>query len=126
MSLQKDDLEEIKALIRSALPLQQSPPANSLFDMEARDRIIQTNELIRQRQEKDQKTFELLEQQINAIDKKLNVIDARLEKAEKNAELFDKRYKSLATWLNHYQSWSIMLAIATAVSVILGLRYFPF
>lgn len=126
MSLEKSDLEEIKELILSALPPQQSSTTNSLFDMEARDRIIQTNELIRQQQQREQRAFELIEQKIDAIEKKLEVVESCLQKAEKNSELFDKRYKSLASWLNHYQTWSIMLAIATSISVILGLRYFPF
>lgn len=126
MALEASELESIKQMIEaSSQPAQNSAPA-SLFDMEARDRIIQTNELLKQQQQSLNKSLELIEKRLEAADTKLTSVEAILQKGEENAKLFDKRYASLASWLNHYQTWSVMLAIATAVSVILGLRYFPF
>ncbi|GEM_PF-4251680 len=119
MPLENSDLESIKQLLDDLPTTTQNTAPTSLFDMEARDRIIQTNELIKQQQASLSKSLELIE-------KKLDAIEVNLKKNEESSKVFEKRYASLATWLNHYQTWSIMLAVATVASVIIGLRYFPF
>ncbi len=119
MTLEKSDLESIKTLLEATSSAPQSGSPSALFDLEARDRIIQTNDLLKQQQA-------TLEKSLDLIEKKLDVVEAILQKSGESAKLFDTRYASLARWLNHYQTWSILLAIATAASVILGLRYFPF
>lgn len=119
MALEKSDLESIKQLLDTAPSATQNSMPTPLFDMEARDRIIQTNELIKQQQT-------VLTKSLEQIESRLDSIEANLQKSEETSKVFEKRYTSLATWLNHYQTWSVMLAIATVVSVIIGLRYFPF
>lgn len=124
MALDNDDLETIKQLLLSSS--RQEGGASGLFDMEARDRIIQTNELVKQLQSTQTKSIEQLEVKISALEEKLDRLEKSVKKSEELTMVFDKRYASLARWLNHYQSWSIMLAVATVISVILGIRYFPF
>jgi flagellar capping protein FliD len=120
MPLEKSDLDSIKELLDASPSVAQGTTTpTSLFDMEARDRIIQTNELIKQQQTSLAKNLEKIESRLDSI-------ETTLQKSEEASKVFEKRYTSLATWLNHYQTWSVMLAIATAVSVIIGLRYFPF
>jgi len=126
VALENGDLESIKQLLEASSQPNKNGAPLSLFDMEARDRIIQTNELLKQQQISLDKSLELIETKLEAAEKKLDAIETIIQKSEENSKLFDKRYASLASWLNHYQTWSIMLSIATAISVILGLRYFPF
>jgi DNA-binding transcriptional MerR regulator len=126
MTLENNDLESIKKLLETSSFAPQNSSPSALFDLEARDRTIQTNELLKQQQVTLEKSLELIESKLDSTEKKLEVIETILQESRESAKLFDTRYASLARWLNHYQTWSILLAIATVASVILGLRYFPF
>ena len=119
MSLAKEDLDQIRRLIREEVQAQTAPGQGWVrYDLELRERMVRVEEELKHQRE-------LMEQGFRLMEKRFEQIDKRFEQVDKRFEQVDKRFEQLTTRIDRFMRWSFALTLTVGGLVVAAIRYLP-
>ncbi len=126
MSLAKEDLDQIRRLIREEVQAQTAPGQGWVrYDLELRERMVRVEEELKHQRELMEQGFRLMEKRFEQIDKRFEQVDKRFEQVDKRFEQVDKRFEQLTTRIDRFMRWSFALTLTVGGLVVAAIRYLP-
>ncbi len=126
MTLARDDIDQIRELIREELA-SRIPPEGAVvhYDIELRERILRVEEELRHQRELMEQGFKLMEKRFEQIDKRFEQVEKRFEQIDKRFEMVDKRFESLAVRLDAFMRWSFATTLTVGGLVVAAIKLLP-
>ncbi len=112
MSLAKEDIDQIRRLIREEVQAQTAPGQGWVrYDLELRERMVRVEEELKHQRELMEQGFRLMEK--------------RFEQMDKRFEQMDKRFEQLTARIDRFMRWSFTLTLTVGGLVVAAIRYLP-
>jgi len=113
MALTKEDIAEIKELIREVITERHPEITNNnvRYELEIRERILRVEEGLKHQRELMQEGF--------------NRMDKRFEQVDKRCEQIDKRFETMTARMDRFMIWSFATPLTVGGIVVAAIKYLP-
>src|SRR6056297_1297477 len=136
MTLNKEDIEYIKAHMGEWLAEQSLGRPTAVYEIELRERSVRVEEELKHQRELMREGFDAMERRFEQVDKRFEQVDkrfeemradmlARFEQVDKRFEQVDKRFESMEQRMDRFMRWSFGMTITVGGLVVAAIKYLP-
>jgi len=143
MTLNKEDIEYIKAHMGEWLAEQSLGRPTAVYEIELRERSVRVEEELKHQRELMREGFDAMERRFEQVDKRFEQVDkrfeqvdkrfeemradmlARFEHVDKRFEQVDKRFESMEQRMDRFMRWSFGMTITVGGLVVAAIKYLP-
>jgi len=125
MTLNKEDIEYIKAHMGEWLAEQSLGRPTAVYEIELRERSVRVEEELKHQRELMREGFDAMERRFEQVDKRFEQVDKRFEQVDKRFEQVDRRFESMEQRMDRFMRWSFGMTITVGGLVVAAIKYLP-
>jgi len=125
MTLNKEDIEYIKAHMGEWLAEQSLGRPTAVYEIELRERSVRVEEELKHQRELMREGFDAMERRFEQVDKRFEQVDKRFEQIDKRFEQVDRRFESMEQRMDRFMRWSFGMTITVGGLVVAAIKYLP-